>query len=524
MRSNPSMTTPTPMRGDEHARINVNVDDDERGARASATSRALTPRRAVAIGLFALGVFGVCATTAFGGGAARTMWGSGDTTAMRANDGGTASRAPWRTTTTTTTTTRVDEADEDFTDDFDFAVASTTGSDWAREKADASSTRKFVSKDSGVRDGVGARGRWINSIEREVALGVTPTARAKGEWIPTKVVDVNATTTTEEDVYGDDAPWIENYAEMKRRLAREAALEAAGAETGAAATAAGGFAKLGATRDDCPEAYMDALNVDNIELSQLGGQIPLGFSKYSVHATKIAALAQHIYILCTGCTTGIPEEWRHKASFVHGFKIDECLKTKGVNHWLKASFSHAHALMDAKKRGYGVVAIVEEDSITRDGAFREGLTPSETLWHNMGQIRKVMNEVPKWQTIRVGYRPMFVDRPWESTSKVVDGEKCPRVCACDKVSDFACVMRQAGCDMRSSDFYLVKSSAMDAIIEAIYNGKTVDCEALSRVPNQVFITPQLSYQTHLDLPLEKQIKYSQDFADACAVGGELMSH
>ena len=269
---------------------------------------------------------------------------------------------------------------------------------------------------------------------------------------------------------------------------------------------------------------MDALNVDNAEIAQLGGQIPFGFSKYSLHATKIAALAQHIYILCTGCTTGIPEEWRHKASFVHGYKIDECLKTKGVNHWLKASFSHAHALMDAKKRGYGVVAIVEEDSITRDGAFREGLTPSETLWHNMGQIKKVMNEVPSWQTIRVGYRPMFVDRPWESTSKVVEGEKCPRVCACDKVSDFACVMRHAGCDMRSSDFYLVKSSAIDGIVEAIYNGKTVDCEALRQVPNQVFITPQLSYQTHLDLPLEKQIKYSQDFADACEVGGELMSN
>jgi len=515
------------MRCDEHTRINVNDDHDDRdrGVRASTTSFAMktTPRRAVAIGAFALGVIGVCATTAFGGGAARTTWGSGDTTAMRAIDGVTASRVPGRTTTTTTTT-RVGEADEDedFTDDFDFAVASTTGSDWAREKADASSTRKFVSKDSGVRDGVGARGRWINSIER--ALGVTPTAHAKGEWIPTKVVDVNATTTkTEEDVYGDDAPWIENYAEMKRRLAREAALEAAGAETAAEATAAGRFAKLGATRDDCPKAYMDALNVSNVQIAQLGGPMPLGFSKYSTHATKIADLAQHIYILCTGCTTGIPEEWRQKASFVHGFEIDECLKTKGVNHWLKASFSHAHAMMDAKKRGYGVVAIIEEDSITRDGAIREGSTTSETLWHNLGQIQKVMTEVPEWQTIRVGYRPMFVDRPWESKSKVVQGEKCPRECACDKVSDFACVMRQTGCDMRSSDFYLVKSSAMDVIVEAIYSGTTVDCEAMSQVPNQVFITPQLSYQTHLDLPLAKQIKYSQDFADACAVSGKLMS-
>jgi len=362
-----------------------------------------------------------------------------------------------------------------------------------------------------------SRGRWIPAVERVVAnganepgistTGVTPKRNA-GEWIPTtRVADAN-------EEYASEHLVIENYAEMKRRLDREEALREAGVAKGTEATL--GFARLGATRADCPEAYIDASDAGGA-IPELGGHLPEGFSKFSAHAIRIALMADHIYILCTECSGGIPAAWRGKASYVHGFKIDECLQTKGVNHWLKASFSHAHALMDALKKKYSVVAIVEEDSITRDVAVGEGETQSEIVWRDISQIQQVMDDVPAWQTVRVGYRPMFVDRPWESTSKVLAGEKCPVECACDKITDFACVMRRAGCDMRSSDFYLVKDTSMHSIIESIYNGHTVDCEALKNVQNQVFITPQLSYQSHLDLGLEKQIRYSQSFVDACAV-------
>ena len=74
--------------------------------------------------------------------------------------------------------------------------------------------------------------------------------------------------------------------------------------------------------------------------NELGGpgasELPEHFAKFSVHATKLAALADQIYILCTECSLGIPEDWRAKTSFVHGFRIDECLKTQGIDHWHKA--------------------------------------------------------------------------------------------------------------------------------------------------------------------------------------------
>ena len=514
---------------DEHTRSNVcareeeeeDDDTDARRHRASAasfpSSSTLTPRRWMAIGAFTLGVLGAFATRT----TSTTTMTNGEVSDSASSRWGDVERraAPWTTTTTTTRARAVETA----YDDADFGAKART-STRAREATASSQAMSTKMLDANAFDATReyGRGRWINSIEREVArgLGVTPEEKTRGEWIPTKKVidDVNATATADNE--DEEKAWIENYAQLKRRLAREAALEAAGASVSDSPEL--GFARLGATRDDCPDAYLDGTNSTHLDIPALGDMMPDGFSKYSQHATKIAALADHIYILCIECTTGIPQEWRAKASFVHGFKIDECLKTKGVNHWLKASFSHAHALMDAKKHGYGVVAVVEEDSVTRD-VVRPGLTSAQTLWHNMGQIQKVMNQVPNWQTIRVGYRPMFVDRPWESTSKLGQGEKCPLVCSCDKISDFACVMRRAGCDMRSSDFYLVKSTAMDTIIESVYQGKTVDCEAMSRVPNQVFITPQLSYQSHLDLPLEKQIKYSQDFVDVCSIEGELMS-
>ena len=107
--------------------------------------------------------------------------------------------------------------------------------------------------------------------------------------------------------------------------------------------------KLGATRDDCPAAYSKPrAGPRRPRASQRENS--KGFAKFSEHATRIANLAEHVYILCTKCSLMIPNAWQGKASFVHGHKIDECLQTQNADHWHKASFSHAHALMDALKK------------------------------------------------------------------------------------------------------------------------------------------------------------------------------
>lgn len=388
-------------------------------------------------------------------------------------------------------------------------------------------------------------GVWIDSVERVAAAardadtgkGVVGTP-GRGQWIQSRSSasaiasgddtddDSNVNTTwsnvSEATVaeafreYARDA-WIENYAEAKRRERREEYLMKRGIDPKEKAVHA--LPKLGATRDDCPSAYTAP---PERSLGKEGGgrteselgKTPAGFTKFSAHSTKLADLADHIYILCMKCSLNIPREWKGKSSFVHGLKIDKCLQTEGVNHWLKASFSHAHAMMDAIKQGYQTIAIVEEDVITRDLADRnEGL---RVLYENMAHMRDAMKRTPDWKTIRLGYRTMFIDRPWESTSKIVGDEKCPSVCRCNRLNAFTCVMRDKGCDMRSSDFYLVRKEAFEPIIESVYRGRTIDCEALSQVSNQIFVTPQLSFQSNLDLSLEKQLSLSSAFVQACA--------
>jgi hypothetical protein len=313
-----------------------------------------------------------------------------------------------------------------------------------------------------------------------------------------------------------DEVWIENYGQAKRRRERAKFLRAHGVDP-KRTSATKAFAALGATRDDCPAAYF----APKVGASSLGGpvasELPEHFTKFSVHAVKLAAMADHIYILCTECSLGIPEEWRSKTSFVHGFRIDECLKTQGNDHWHKASFSHAHALMDAQKNKHKTVAIIEEDVITRD--FADGGVGWRMLLDNMGLVRDTMRSEKNWTTIRVGYRAMFIDRPIESVSKLIGAETCPKDCRCEKKNTFTCIMRASGCDMRSSDFYIVRDVAYQPIIDKVYQGFTVDCEALRGVPNQVYITPQLSFQGTLDLKLKTQIQMAEEFMKKCAADG-----
>jgi hypothetical protein len=41
---------------------------------------------------------------------------------------------------------------------------------------------------------------------------------------------------------------------------------------------------------------------------------------------------------------------------------------------------------------------------------------------------------------------------------------------------------------------------------------------LREVPNQIYITPQLSFQGTLDLKLQTQIQMGEEFMQKCAVG------
>merc|ERR1712216_817728 len=119
-----------------------------------------------------------------------------------------------------------------------------------------------------------------------------------------------------------------------------------------------------------------------------------------------------------------------------------------------------------------------EDVITRD--FADGGVGWRMLLDNLGHVRDTMRLEKDWRTIRVGYRAMFIDRSIESVSKLEGKETCPKDCRCEKKNAFTCIMRQSGCDMRSSDFYLVREAAYQPIIDKIYEGYTVIAKRCAR--------------------------------------------
>ena len=280
------------------------------------------------------------------------------------------------------------------------------------------------------------------------------------------------------------------------------------------------FAALGAGRDECPEAYIAPPAENQAVEASLGAapgeELLPGFLKFSYHARRIAHLADHIYIICQHCRLNIPPSWRGKTTFVRGKTLDKCIDVSYKDHWHRASYTHAHALVDALNSHHDTVAIIEEDVHTRDVA--NGPAGLNVLYNHMNNLQETMEKHPDWNILRVGYRPyMFEGKP-DCYSKIEQQGVCPKVCRCERVNEFTCIMNHAGCDVRSSDFYLIRTPAMRKLIEGIQKDWTVDCQAMSAIDKQIFVIPQLSFQRNLDINIRKQLDHAEQFSAICAGG------
>ena len=73
-------------------------------------------------------------------------------------------------------------------------------------------------------------------------------------------------------------------------------------------------------------------------------------------------------MLCMECDGIVaPSAWRGKVLLVNGKIIDECVKDGDLDHWHRASFSHAVAVAHAALRGRDVVAVIEDDAVSAGG-------------------------------------------------------------------------------------------------------------------------------------------------------------
>jgi len=294
----------------------------------------------------------------------------------------------------------------------------------------------------------------------------------------------------------------------------EARARAALGEGGGASIEAGAQALGAAHTQSEYECYLDAESRATSALGALGGALPSGClngscSDVTESGIKISAVGEHIYVICMQCNKmRVPNDWGNKVTFVRGDFVDQCYKG-GRDHWHKASMSHVHAMNDARERGFSTIAIIEEDAATVEPQSSERI-------FDIDQIVSMLRSNKQWHVARIGYRPYF----FESQRMKKQDFRCPAACRCNAVARNACIIRDGTCDIRSSDFYLVRMQYAFPIQQMVQvGGSTIDMAALQRVKNQIYVVPQLSFQENLDATFEQQINMASRFRDLCFIPG-----
>ena len=120
--------------------------------------------------------------------------------------------------------------------------------------------------------------------------------------------------------------------------------------------------------------------------------------------------------------------------------------------------------------------------------------------------------------IRFGFRPYFI----EKNSR----EPCPHRCRCYIKQKFAhefCTLPSAGCDMRSSDFYIIHKKSYAPLLSKIVDirqansKRIIDTAPMRSLANQWLILPLASIQTKLDIPVDYQIGLSAVYVKKCVM-------
>ena len=222
--------------------------------------------------------------------------------------------------------------------------------------------------------------------------------------------------------------------------------------------------------------------------------------KYSPTFEKLVSMAEQVYVLCVDCgEVSVPSSWRDKVLLVDGKRIDDCVKDHHMDHWHRATFSHAIAVSHARARGFGNVAVVEDDA-------RSDFTVvfSDADYEDFATLLK---QPARGNFIRLGWRPYALE--------TAIGDGCPRQCRCEEVVGArTCAIAGSGCDLRSSDAYLVARGAYNSYIHRLQLG-VVDFDVLQSFDKMVLVNPMVSYQEKLDITMDSQRDLQAAFRHKC---------
>ena len=140
-------------------------------------------------------------------------------------------------------------------------------------------------------------------------------------------------------------------------------------------------------------------------------------------------------------------------------------------------------------------------SLRRGNRGRRRSSSRRLLEHLVPDFGNV-HDSPTWSMIRFGFRSYFL----EKTSR----EPCLTECRCyikhDTAREF-CKLSKPGCDMRSSDFYVIHKTSYAPLLSKLLDLKQanskriIDTAPMRSLANQWLILPQASIQTKLDIPI-----------------------
>lgn len=237
-----------------------------------------------------------------------------------------------------------------------------------------------------------------------------------------------------------------------------------------------------------------------------------GAGKYlPMRVSQMLLEVDHVFVLSfNSCETNLPQAFSGRATCVIGRKLDMCAPYAYIRglytHAMKVSFTHAAVLYLAQRAQYKHIAVLEDDIFIR----------SDALSVNSVREFRALLASNAWSIVRFGFRPYFL----EASSR----DHCPLKCQCEikkNISQQFCKLSRAGCDMRSSDFYVIRERYYESLRSKILDLKQVNLERIvdSR-PMRLFTKqwlylPQTSIQIKLDIPIDYQIGLGALYVKKC---------
>jgi len=232
---------------------------------------------------------------------------------------------------------------------------------------------------------------------------------------------------------------------------------------------------------------------------------------FSEKVIELLLEVDHVFVLgVDSCKTTLPHVFSGLGTCVVGRSLDACAPRAYIRgpytHAMKVSFTHAAVLHLAQRSRYKHIAVIEDDIRIRPDAVSTNL---------VREFRALL-ESNAWSIIRFGFRPYFL----EESSR----EHCPSKCRCEikkHISQQFCELSRAGCDMRSSDFYVIHERYYEPLrlkildLKQANSKRIVDTHPMKHFAKQWLFIPQISIQTKLDIPVDYQIGLSALYVKKC---------